>query len=167
MATTDSTPEADYDAHPIRERFAYHFPTAFGNGAVHSSAKYQIDLDGHAWTEASHILVLLADDCTHYGNIDLTGYEPAEYLGTTREGYSREVYEFDTGTAVSAVRADLVRRLANDVLEMSYEKVRGLALADPDANLTGIPKGTSPILFDIPDAPFRVAVAPLLKKGDI
>lgn len=176
MSTTNPTPEPgntdsyNYDAHSLVSRFREAYPnSAYDGNRLHGTDRAEHTIDGHAWADEKGHMVLLADDCTHYGYIEFADLVPADYVDTrTVEGRrdSWRCYAFSAGDHVHTVDVKIVRRLANEVFDLSYPKIRAAAYAHPDAESAGGPTADSPVLFDIPRVPFKAIVAPVIPPQD-
>ena len=138
----------------------------FGENMPHTeradeSRLYGDKIDGKAWVSNAKVF-LLTPEVTEYGIVEFDEYTDAEYIKTDSEGDHR-VYTFTAGEHTHAVDVDIVRRLANDVFDVSYSEIRSWAktINTEDRDM-GMFENDAPVMFDVPNSEYRIVVAPVV-----
>ena len=121
--------------------------------------------DGIGWRAGNAVIALLENDATEFGYIDCTKFQNAEYVETDTVNETR-CYRFNAGDYTTVVACEYVRELANDVFHVSYDQMKEHAKTIPNAEIGNVPKGLSPVMFDLPGNPFVCIVAPVQESEE-
>lgn len=152
--------EAKTDSEQIVERFTDTFPWV---SRADEDFMYEDDVDGRSWISDATVL-LATPEISRCGLVDFEEYTPAEYV-ETRSLETNQCYVFTAGGDEHLVDVEYVRTLANDVFEVSYDTMKDHAHTINDSEDLGrVPDGSAPVMFDVPDAEFRVVIAPYCPK---
>lgn len=156
-ATTADSDSADSET--VVDRFKDAFPW------VEKGDEYVLtrdEVDGECWISDSKVILYHEDELTEYGNVDVTDYEPADYVETRTIGDSEtRCYGFTRGDGIEWVDVKFVRALANEVFNVEYDTLKQNAETIPDQQDYKGNVDISPVNFNIPDSPWHVGIAPV------
>jgi len=158
------------------------FKDAFDGVHTIKDRLYQDQFDGPGWVYNDRI-VLVTEDMTQCGDIDMTTLTDGEYVETTtlefgdssdespqnqsenKTGKFDDVdtvrcYGFQAGDTVDYINVNYLRTLANEVFDASYNDLKSWALTTSDDSSRHEQDG--PVVFDHPNSEYLVVVLPVI-----
>lgn len=155
------------DDDPIVQRFREAFDHVV---RADEDSFYEVEAKGPSWVEREDgVVILLHESAVGYGIVDLDDYDDADYLRTDTVGDNKRCYGFSTQTDdVHWVDVTYVRRLANDVFDVSYDNIKSWSRTNSELSPRGVPddRREAPVWFDEPDSEWSALVCPVVTSDE-